>query len=121
MHGGLHGWTSEEVQKMAQLQIFIQCQGKREIRVLDFPPDATVRELVEAARGANGVMKTENGGAKSADHTVAVFTEHSDKPLPLDATLEAAGLGNKSSVHLSDCSRVTVTVHYNGKDRTEMF
>ena len=100
---------------MAGLQIFVQGEGAREIRVLDLPEHATVRELVEAAQ-AQGV-----GAPRGDDHAVAAYAEDGSAPLPPDATLEAAGLGPQSSVHLSRCSQVGVTVHYNGQTRTESF
>jgi hypothetical protein len=101
---------------MNNLQIFVQGEGKREIRVVELPAQATVRELVEAAQ-AQGVA-AQNGGHGGG---VTVFAEDGDKPLAAGATLESSGLGNHSSVHLSRCARVTVTVHYNGQDRTDTF
>lgn len=101
---------------MAGLQIFVQAEGKRDIRVLELPASATVRELVEAAH-AQGVEPSRI----SSNHGVSVYTEDGDTPLPIGATLEAAGLGNQSSVHLSRCKKVAVTVHHNGKDRSESF
>jgi hypothetical protein len=42
-------------------------------------------------------------------------------PLSPGSTLEAAGLGDQSSVHLSRCKQVAVTVHHNGQTRAESF
>jgi hypothetical protein len=104
---------------MARLQIFVQGDGKREIRMLELPAHATVRELVEAAQ-AHGVV-SQDGDGHGDGHTVAVYTEDGDAALPADATLEAVGLGNHSSVHLSRCTRVAVMVHYNGRNLSESF
>lgn len=104
---------------MAGFKIFVQSEGKREIRVVEVSPNATVRDLVEAAH-AQGVA-LQNGGGHGGSNAVDVYTEDSDKRLPTGATLEEAGLGNNSSVHLSRCTRVTVTVQYNGQDRSEKF
>lgn len=104
---------------MAGLQLFVQGEGKREIRVLELPAHATVRELIEAAQ-AQGVASL-NGGGHGGRQAVAVYAEDGDAPLPAGATLEAAGLGNHSSVHLSRCVRVAVTVHYNSRDLSETF
>lgn len=101
---------------MAKVQIFVQGEGKREIRVVELPAQATVLELIEAAQ-SQGV--TSSNGDHGAN--VSVFAEDSDKPLVPGATLESAGLGNDSSVHLSRCARVTVTVHYNGQGRSDTF
>ena len=100
---------------MARLQIFVQGEGKRDIRMLELAPKASVRDLVETAQ-AQGVVSQ-----LRADNAVAVYVEGSDTPISIDVTLEEAGLGNQSSVHLSSCTKVTVTVHYNGKNRSETF
>ena len=101
---------------MANLQIFVQGEGKRDIRVVELPAQATVRELVEAAQ-AQGVTPQKSAHT----HDVVVFVENGHKPLALDATLESLGIGNHGSVHLSRCAHVTVTVHYNGKETTDTF
>lgn len=101
---------------MAGLQIFVQAEGAREIRALELPAQTTVRELVEAAKAQGLAAEGEGKG-----HTISVYAEDRDEALSLDATLEAAGLGNQSSVHLSRCKKVAVTVHYNGKQRSESF
>lgn len=101
---------------MASLQIFVQGEGAREIRVLELPAHSTVYELIEAAR-AQGMAASRNDDG----HDVAVYSEDGDGPLPSNATLEVAGLGNDSSVHLSRCKKVVATVHYNGQCRSESF
>jgi hypothetical protein len=101
---------------MATLQIFVQGEGKRDIRVLELPAGATVAELVEAAR-AQGLVPAHASGK----HTALVYAEDGETPLPTDATLESAALDSLRSVHVSRCSRVNVTVHYNGKSRSETF
>ena len=102
---------------MARLQIFIQCEGKRDIRVIDLPSHATVQQLVETAK-AHGVVAPDRGAGAN---DIAVFMEGADTPLSVAATLEAVGLGDQSSVHLSHCTRVSVTVHFNGQDRSRAF
>jgi hypothetical protein len=101
---------------MAGVQIFVQGEGAREIRVLELPAHATVRELVEAAQAQGVAAAPHNGG-----RAVAAYAEDGDAPLPAGATLEAAGLGHQSSVHLSRCKQVAVTVDYNGQTRAESF
>jgi hypothetical protein len=102
---------------MTRLTIFVQGEGKREIRLLELSPNATVEDLVKAAL-AQGIASPE-GGREGGD--IAAYAENGDTPLPTTATLEAVGLGNHGSVHLSRCTRVSVTVHYNGHDHTESF
>ena len=104
---------------MASLQIFVQGEGKREIRVLELPPHSTVHELAKAAQ-SHGLAPF-SVSDKEAGDTVAVYAEGGDAALPAGATLEAVGVGNHSSVHLSRCTRVSVTVHYNGRNVSETF
>lgn len=100
---------------MDGLQLFVQSEGAREIRVVELPATATVRELVELAH-ADGVARPDH-----VDGHAAVYVEGRDTPLPLDATLAAAGLGNDSSVHVSRCTTVRVSVHYNGGEVARAF
>lgn len=99
---------------MTRLQVFVQVEGKRAIRVIELPSNATVEELVRAAQ-ANGMIDASGGNG------IRVYAEDGDVPLRPDGTLEASGLGNHSSVHVSHCARVSVTVHYNGQQRTDDF
>jgi len=108
--------TPEEGNTMAALQIFVQGEGKREIRLIELPADATVGDLVEAAR-AQGLLLSRNGGK----HEVLAYAEEGETALPSGAKLESVGLGNQGSVHVSHCSRVNVMVHYNGQNRSETF
>jgi hypothetical protein len=101
---------------MTALQIFVQSEGTRGIRILELSAHATVRDLVGAT------SRQGQSDAEGRKNTAAsVYIEDADHALSLDDTLEAAGLGNQSSVHVSHCSRIAVTVHYNGKERAESF
>lgn len=97
---------------MTKLQIFVQAQGRREIGVLELPAHATVRDLIAAAQAQ---------GFGSKDATCSVYREDAEGALSPNATLEAAGVGDRSSVHVSQCTRVAVTVHFNGAQRTATF
>jgi len=101
---------------MSGMQIFLQVEGVREIRVLELPSSATVRDLVKAAAD-QGLADAEGEAAEAP----AVFTEDAEEPLAPGATLEAAGLRHGASVHISRCKKVRVTVHFNGKERSESF
>lgn len=98
---------------MAEIQVFIQGEGVREIRMLALSANATVRDLVTAAAAQGFIV--------AADGKVAVFAEDADEASPDGATLVAAGIGHQSSVHLSRCKRVAVTVHFNGAERSQTF
>jgi hypothetical protein len=98
---------------MARIQVFIQGEGLREIRVLDLPANATVRDLVTAA--------ATNGFAAAVDGKAAVFAEDGDDALAPATTLAAAGIGHQSSVHVHRCKRVAVAVNFNGETKSEAF
>jgi hypothetical protein len=98
---------------MARIQVFIQGEGVREIRVLDLPADATVRDLVAAAAA--------DGFAAAGDGKVEAFVEDTDDALAPGMTLAAAGIGNQSSVHVHRCKRVAITVHFNGEKNSQAF
>jgi len=102
---------------MSSLTIFVQGEGKREIRMLELPLNATVEDLVSAAV-AQGIVSPQPGGEGD---DITVHAEDGDTPLPAAATLEAVGLGNHGSVHLSRCTRVSVIVHYNGQEHSASF
>ncbi len=101
---------------MSGMQIFLQVEGVREIRVLELPSSATVRDLMKAA--ADQGLPAAGGEAVEAP---AVFIEDAEDPLAPSATLDAAGLRHGASVHVSRCKKVLVTVHFNGKERSESF
>lgn len=98
---------------MAGIQVFIQGEGVREIRVLELPANATVRDLVAAAAA--------HGFAAAGDAKAMVFAEDADDALAPGATLAAAGIGRQGSVHVHRCKKVAVTVHFNGATRSQAF
>lgn len=98
---------------MAGIQVFIQGEGVHDIRVLELPADATVRDLVAAAV-ARGFLTAGDGKA-------AVFIEDADDALSPGATLAAAGINHQGSVHVHRCKKVVVTVHFNGAQKSHAF
>ena len=98
---------------MADIQVFIQGEGVREIRVLELPAQATVRDLVAAAAS--------QGFPAAADGKGTVFVEDADDVVPPGATLAAAGIHDQGSVHVHRCKKVAVTVHFNGVEKSQAF
>lgn len=98
---------------MAGIQVFVQGEGVREIRVVELPADATVRDLVRAIAA--------HGYAVAGDGKAAVFVEDADDALAPTTTLAAAGIGHQGSVHVHRCGRLAVTVHFNGEAKSQAF
>ena len=99
---------------MSEIEVFLQGEGLPEIALVRVPADGTVRTIVEAGQ-AHGLRVS---GGK--DRPV-VLIEESDEPLDLDTTLEAAGIGHRSRVHVHRCRKIAVTVNFNVHQATDMF
>ena len=80
---------------METIQIFMQGEGIREIRLVEVPSNASVRDVVAVA--------AVHGFPAAADPAVAViFIEDSDDALPFDLTIEAVGIHHHGSMHVQD-------------------
>lgn len=98
---------------MAGIQIFIQGEGVREIRVVELRDGATVRDIVAAARA--------HGFPAATDGDASVFVEDTDEALEVNGRLDASGIGHHGSVHVHRCKKINVTVHFNGVGKAQSF
>lgn len=99
---------------MSEIEIFLQGEGLPEITLVRVPANGTVRTIIEA--GQTHGLRIADGKDRSV-----VLIEASDEPLELDASLEAAGIGHRSRVHVHHCRKVAVTVNFNIQQVTHMF
>jgi hypothetical protein len=99
---------------MSQIEVFIQGEGARDIRLVTLPHSASMRDVILAARAAGLAV------AGDAD-AVAVFIEDSSEALARDATLEAAGVGHQGSLHVHRCAHIEVSVHYGNLTKERAF
>ena len=83
---------------MRTIQLFLQFEGDRRIELVRVAHDATVGDLIAAARRA-GLPDDRTDGA-------LVFGHEGDAPLDPDAALTAAGIGDKHRVHVHRCRKV---------------
>jgi hypothetical protein len=90
---------------MKTIQLFLQFEGHRGIELVQIDPNATVRELLDAA-GRFGLGEDRKAGA-------LVFVHEGDDPLDLDAALIAVGIRDKHRVHVHRCKKIEVTLHFN--------
>lgn len=94
---------------MPTIQLFLQYEGHPRVELVQLDENATVADLIEAARKA-GLPDDRKEGA-------CVFVHDVDQPLDLTLTLKAAGVRDKYRVHVHRCKKVEVTLHFN--ERTE--
>lgn len=106
--------TQPEVDRSdADLELFLQVQGRSEISIIRFPESGTVSELIAAAAAA-GILPTDTN-----DTMVSLPDE--DEPLAKQATLRATGVRHHHHLHCHRCQRVTVSVRFNGAEKQHEF
>lgn len=87
------------------MEIYVHKQGKAEMHLAATAEGTTVADLAR-------------------DHGVesdSVWLGDSDEPLALEATLEAAGVGDRDHVHIGSCRRVAIGVRYGGDTKSRKF
>jgi len=98
---------------MSEIEVFLQGAGISRTQLVRLPENATVNDLVEAAR--------QHGLQLAEGEPPIVMLEDSDEPLPLEAKLVDAGLKHRGRVHIHRCRRVEVTVNFNGVTKVHPF
>lgn len=93
-----------------ELALYIHGVGTTEEKLINVPEDATVADVLEAAK-QSGI----------ADSGLQFYAEGADAPLPPDARLRDHGIKNKDHVHVHKCGRITVSVQFNGIEQTSTF
>lgn len=99
---------------MTEIEIFLQGDGIKDITLVRVPRDSTVQSIIEAAT-AHGLP------VQKGDSTLVVFKEDEEEPLDLDATLEAATIGDRARIHVHRCRRVEISVNFNGVQKGRRF
>lgn len=96
----------------AEMELFLQGEGIPEVVLVKVPSQGTVQDIVNAA-AARGLA------GSTAD--VVVLLEDADEPIPLSATLSAAGLQPRARVHVHHCHQVVASVNFNSDTKTKHF
>jgi len=94
-----------------QIEIYLHGAGTTEEKIIHVPEDATVRDVLEAARKA-GV---------SVDADTFLIVEDADDELPSDARLRDHGVKHKHHLHCHRCRKVEVSVTFNGQVKSRKF
>jgi hypothetical protein len=98
---------------MPTVQLFLQYEGHRRVELIQLDENATVADVLEAARRA-GLPDDRKEGA-------CVFGHDADAPFDPAVTLKAAGVRDKHRVHVHRCKKVEVTLHFNERTETLAF
>jgi hypothetical protein len=99
---------------MSDIEVFMQGEGISHITLVRVHREAQVRALIDMAR-VHGFPDDPEAGE------TVVQLEDADAVLALDATLDEAGVGHRSRVHVHRCRTVEVTVTYNNEDKAHQF
>lgn len=91
---------------MSDIELFLQGEGIRDVKLVRLPSNATVRDIADAAKSA---------GALGDDGGVIVTIEDADEELVPEVSLSTAGVRHRGRVHVHRCRRVVATVNYNGQ------
>ncbi|MGI8546812.1 MAG: hypothetical protein ACR2M1_05675 [Gemmatimonadaceae bacterium] len=98
---------------METIQVFVQGEGVRDIRLVEVPAGASVRDVV--------VVAAAHGFPAAADPAAVLFVEDSDDVLAPDLTIEAVGVRHHGSMHVHRCTTVATTVHFNSESKVRNF
>lgn len=94
-----------------QIEIYLHGAGTTEEKIIHVPEDATVRDVLEAAKKA-GV---------NVDADTFLTVEDADDELPGDARLHEHGVKHKHHLHCHRCHKVEVSVTFNGQVKSRKF
>ena len=92
-------------------KLFLQGPGLKKVAIVEVEDAADVGEVVRRAREI-GV---------DVDDDAVVLREDADEPLDPNASIDAAGLQSKTSVHVGRCRKVEVVVRYGREAKQEDF
>jgi len=89
------------------IEIFIQGEGIKDIKLVQLPSTATTRELLEEAK--------KHGFPADAAGQSYIFIEDAEEPVAPNISLKEAPISQHSSVHFHHCRRIKTYVTYNGR------
>lgn len=93
------------------LKLFVQGPGLGTVKVVEIQGSAKLAELVHLAQ-AVGV---DAGGEP------ILLLEDMDEALDLHQTVESVGIGDRSTVHVAHCRRISASVRYGSKTHERDF
>jgi hypothetical protein len=97
------------------IEIFLQGEGLRDIKIVRVPKNGIVRDVLNAATTSGVTIPQAEG------QDIIVLIEGSDRQVRLDARLEEEGIAHRHRLHFHRCKRVEVTVNFNGVAKTQSF
>lgn len=97
---------------MNTLKLFVQAQGSERTELVELPQSAVVKDILTAAR--------DKGVAVPSDD-VLVFREEHEEPVDVGSSLHAAGIKDKSRIHIHRCRTIDVLIHFKAQDAHKLF
>ena len=94
-----------------EIEIYLHAAGTTEEKIIKVPEDATVRDVLDAAKKAG----------LSVDADTLVLVEDAQDEVPHEARLRDHGIKHKHHVHCHRCRAVEIAVTFNGQIRSRMF
>ena len=94
-----------------EIEIYLHSAGTTEEKIIQVPEDATVRDVLDAAK---------NAGLHVDADTILLVEDGKDE-LPHDACLGDHGIKNKHHLHCHRCRAVEVAVTFNGRTKSHKF
>lgn len=97
---------------MAEIEIFLQGEGIADITLVRVSAAGTVRDIITAGQAVG--LRVDGG-------QLLVFAEDADEPLQQNQSLQDAGIGQRSRVHVHRCRKIEVSVNFNAGLKTRSF
>ena len=94
-----------------EIEIYLHGAGTTEEKTIKVPEDATLHEVIEAAKQAGFAV----------DSDMIFMIEDAEDLLTGDARLCDCGVKHKHHLHCHKCHKIEVTVHYNGHEKARKF
>jgi hypothetical protein len=92
---------------MKKIELFIQCEGIKDIVLIEVLSTSTIRDLLKRVKG-DGIIPEDF-------ENLIVYLEDEEHHLDLDRHLDAAGVQHRKHVHIHRCHKVEITVNFNGQ------
>ena len=90
------------------IEIFIQGEGIRDIKLVRVPHDGTILDIIEATRTSETTIPHDNAH-------IIVLIEDTEEELKHNSRLKDVGICHRKRLHLHRCHKIEVTINFNGE------
>lgn len=96
------------------IELFLQGEGIKDIKLIRVPDDCTVKELIEKAL-------VESEATFQGNERFFLLLENQDDELSPNTKLNEIGIGHRHRIHCHRCRRIEVIVNFNGVSKFHPF